>query len=160
MSRKLHAAIVAAALSLVFGSGSALADQVSSDWLVIPSDTSATIQLGPNLYEITTQEPEIIRTYQALHDTGTFLFVRGLSYEAMRVLEELGDFAVSKNDGQVAADAYRDAAWVANAVAREMPSVGLPFEFGKSTARTQRGHELTAEAERLLKKAEDAEKAG
>lgn len=158
MSRKLHAAIVAAALSLVFGVGSAMANPVLTGVPDTPSDSS-TIQLGPNFYEITTEDPEIVRTYQALHDTGTFLFIRGLSNEAMRVLEELGDLAVSRNDDKVAADAYRDAAWVANAVARDLPSNGLLFEF-PPTASTRQGRDLTAEAERLLRKAEEAEKAG
>lgn len=158
MSRKLHAAIVAAALSLVFGSGSALADPALSGVPETPSDSS-TIQLGPNFYEITTEEPEIIRTYQSLHDAGTFLFVRGLNSEAMRVLEELGDLAASREDGQVAGDAYRDAAWVANAVARDLPNNGLLFEL-PSAASTRQGLALTAEAERLLRKAEEAEKAG
>lgn len=157
MSRKLHGAVMAAVLSLVFGSGSAMADPVPCEPLTIPADSS-TIQLGPDSYEIMTEDAEIVQTYQALHDAGTFLFVRGLSNEAMRVLEELGDLAVSRNDGQVAADAYRDAAWVANAVARDLPSNGLLFEL-PSTASTRQGLALTAEAERLLRKAEEAEKA-
>jgi len=160
MSRNLNAAVATAVLSLIVGSGSAMAGPVPCGLPGIPSDTSATIQLGPDLYEITTEDPAMVRTYQALHDAGTFLFVRGLTYEAIRVLEELGDLAFSRDDGQVAADAYRDAAWVANAVARDLPSTGLPFEFGKSTARTRQGYAMTAEAERLLRKAEDAEGAG
>lgn len=155
---KLHATIVAAALSLAFSVGSAMAKPVPCEPLAIPADSS-TIQLGPEFYEIMTEDAEIIRTYQALHDAGTFLFVRGLGNEAMRVLEELGDLAVSRNDGKVAADAYRDAAWVANAVARDLPSNGLLFEF-PPTASTRQGRDLTAEAERLLRKAEEVEKAG
>ena len=158
MSRTLNAAVAAAVLSLIVGGGSAVAGPVPCELPGIPSDSS-TIQLGPNFYEITTEEPEIIRTYQALHDAGTFLFVRGLSNEAMRVLEELGDLAVSRNDAKVAADAYRDAAWVAHSVARDLPSTGSLFEF-PATASTRQGQAMTGEAERLLRKAEEAEKAG
>jgi hypothetical protein len=146
---------LAAAIGLTGGNGLGVGDELSVYRATADAD-SIDLRLGPNLYELTTVDVEFANMYQSMHDVGNFLHVRGLSLEAMTILEELGDIALSREDYHVAIDAYGDAAWVANAAADDAPSASLPFEFGESGVAARRGHAMTAEAERLLRKAKDA----
>ncbi len=154
----LEVTFLTAAIGLIGGTGSSL-----SDGTVLPDpgaavvDSGTAVQLGPNIYEVNTEDSRMAEMYEKLHDVGAFLHTRGLSQEAIRVLEELGDLALSRADYLVAADAYEDGAWVAADRAREVTngtSNGYTIRTSRQSVRS--AYALTEEAERLLQKAKEA----
>lgn len=151
----LHLALLTASIGLVGANGSPLADAIEYP-VVAVADSGTTIQLGPTFFEVNADDLRIAEMYVKLHDVGNFLHTRGLSREAISILEELGDLALSRGDYDVAANAYEDGAWVASDCARQASGTFSDYTVGTSRPKVRNAFGLTKEAERLLQKAEEA----
>jgi hypothetical protein len=158
----LHLTLLTASIGLIGASGSTIGDATALDYpFAAAADSGTTIQLGPTLYEVNTEDSRMAEMYEKLHDVGAFLHTRGMSQQAIAVLEELGDLALARADYHVAVDAYKDGAWVAFDCAREVENVysGVEAPLGTSRHSVRTAQAMTDEAERLLRKAEKATEA-
>ena len=95
--------------------------------------------------------------YDALRRVSDGLYARGEASRAIQLREELGNLALSNRDAGVAADAYLDAAWIAQQLALQMNSRTKP-PYAWSLEGQVRW--LEADAERLLRKAEGVAESG
>ncbi len=95
--------------------------------------------------------------YDALRRVSNGLYARGEASRAIQLREELGDLALSNRDAGVAADAYLDAAWIAQQLALQMNSRTKPPHAWSLEGQVRW---LKADAERLLRKAEGVAESG
>ncbi len=95
--------------------------------------------------------------YDALRRISDGLYARDEASRALQLREELGDLALSNRDAGVAADAYLDAAWIAQQLALQMDSRTKPPHAWSLEGQVRW---LKADAERLLLKAEGVAESG
>ncbi len=128
MSRLMKLALVAVAV--VFTAQPAAA-QVA---LTGENEASA----GPTFEELV-----FASDYETVRGVAAGLLTKGKVLSAMRLLEDFGDVALAKGAVDLAARAYRGAAWVA-------------FRVAADTHSRSRRRKFSAEAERLAQKAQEA----
>jgi hypothetical protein len=147
------------ALVTVFGLALALPQAARGQTLVTAAEDIA----GDSEVLRLADDTEVLRlagdteAYNALRRISDGLYARGEASRAIQLREELGDLALSNRDAGVAADAYLDAAWIAQQLALQMNSRTKPPYAWSLEGQVKW---LKADAERLLRKAEAVAESG
>ena len=146
-------------LASVFGLALALPQAARGQMLVAAAEDIA----GDSEVLRRADDTEVLRlagdteTYDALRRVSDGLYARGEASRAIQLREELGDLALSNRDAGVAADAYLDAAWIAQQLALQMNSRTKPPHAWSLEGQVSW---LKADAARLLRKAEGVAESG
>ncbi len=147
------------ALVTVFGLTLALPQAARGQTLVAAAEDIA----GDSEVLRLADDTEVLRlagdteAYDALRRVSDRLYARGEASRAIQLREELGVLALSSGDAGVAADAYLDAAWIAQQLALQMDSRTKPPHAWSVEGQVTW---LKADAERLLLKAEGVAESG
>ena len=141
MSRLMKLALVAAAV--------AFTAQPAAAQVALTGENEASV--GPTIEELA-----LSSGYQTVRGVAAGLHTRGEVLSAMRILEGFGDFALAKGAVDLAERAYRDAAWVAFQAAAAAQTKSRRSRHALLWIPTSVRNGFSADAERLVQKAQEA----